>query len=151
MPLLLLPFTFCLFPSIVEIVREQTLSLIVNEIKPLLEGRAPGKVFQLSRLSLAIDFRTGDGRYLFLSTEPGAPRLYMIARRTRELEKESQASSHFIYAMRKQLGGGTLLSLTKDEGERIVRFSFDVADATGKEHRRSLIAQLTGRSANLLL
>jgi len=132
-------------------VDEQTLNRIVGEIKPLLEGRAPGKVFQLSRVAVAIDFRTGDGRYLFLSVEPSAPRLYMIARRARELEKESQPSSHFIYALRKHLGGGRLLSVTKDEGERIVRFSFAVEDAVGDEHRRSLIAQLTGRTANLLL
>ncbi|HEV2912431.1 MAG TPA: NFACT RNA binding domain-containing protein [Pyrinomonadaceae bacterium] len=130
---------------------EQTISRIVSELKPLLEGRAFGKVFQLSRLSLAIDFRTGDGRYLFLSVEPSAPRLYMIARRTRDLEKQSQPSSSFIFAMRKHMGGGTLISLTKDEGERIVRFSFSVPDALGMEHRRQLIAQLTGRAANLLL
>jgi predicted ribosome quality control (RQC) complex YloA/Tae2 family protein len=132
-------------------VNEQTVGDIVNELKPLLEGRPLGKVFQLSRLSLAIDFRTGDGRYLFLSVEPASPRLYMIARRTRDLEKESQASSHFIFAMRKHLGGGTLLSLTKDEDERIVRFCFSVQDELGEAHRRWLIAQLTGRAANLLL
>ncbi|HEX8144919.1 MAG TPA: NFACT RNA binding domain-containing protein [Pyrinomonadaceae bacterium] len=130
---------------------EQTVSLILEEIKPLLEGRPAGKVFQLSRLSLAIDFRTGDGRYLFLSVEPAAPRLHMIARRTRDLEKESQASSHFVLAIRKHLGGGTLLELTKDEGERIVRFRFQVSDELGNAHHRWLIAQLTGRTANLFL
>ena len=130
---------------------EQTISRIVREIKPLLEGRTLGKVFQLSRLSLAVDFRTGDGRYLFLSVEPAAPRLYMIARRTRDLEKQSQGSSSFIFAIRKHLGGGRLLSLEKDEGERIVRFSFSVEDAVGAERNRLLVAQLTGRAANLLL
>ncbi|HYY57077.1 MAG TPA: NFACT family protein, partial [Pyrinomonadaceae bacterium] len=130
---------------------EQTISRIVREIKPLLEGRALGKVFQLSRLSLAVDFRTGDGRYLFLSVEPASPRLYMIARRMRDLEKQSQASSSFIFAIRKHLGGGRLLSLTKDEGERIVRFSFSVEDAVGAERNRMLVAQLTGRTANILL
>jgi predicted ribosome quality control (RQC) complex YloA/Tae2 family protein len=92
-----------------------------------------------------------DGRYLFISVEPARPRLYLIARRVRDLEKESQASSHFISAMRKHLGGGTLLSLTRDEGERIVRFRFSVPDEIGDAHPRWLIAQLTGRAANLLL
>ncbi|MBA3805691.1 MAG: NFACT family protein, partial [Acidobacteria bacterium] len=130
---------------------EQTLSRIVSEIRPLLEGRRLGKVFQLSRFALALDFRTSEGRYLFLSAEPAAPRLYLMARRTRDLEKQSQASSPFIYAMRKHLGGGTLLSLTKDDGERIVRFHLSVSDELGDIHQRSFIAQLTGRSANLLL
>jgi predicted ribosome quality control (RQC) complex YloA/Tae2 family protein len=132
-------------------VYEETIKAIVAELKPLLEGRALGKVFQLSRLSLAIDFRTNDGRYLFLSVETAAPRLYMIARRTRELEKQSLPSSPFIFAMRKTLGGGTLVSLTADEGERIVRFHVSVPDALGAEHNRWLIAQMTGRTANLLL
>ncbi len=148
---LLLPFTFLLLPSILRVVDEQNLSRIVSEIKPLLEGRRLGKVFQLSRLTLAIDFRTSDGRYLFLSIEAAAPRLYLIARRTRDLEKQSQASSPFIYVMRKHLGGGTLLSLTKDDGERIVRFHVSVSDEMGDTQHRRLIAQLTGRSANLLL
>lgn len=128
---------------------EQTLSRIVNEIGPQLVGRRLGKVFQLSRTALAFDFRTG--LYLFLSVEPASPRLYLIARHTRELEKQSQASSPLIYAIKKHLGGATLLSVDKDEDERVVRFSFSVMDELGETHKRRLIAQLTGRTANLLL
>jgi predicted ribosome quality control (RQC) complex YloA/Tae2 family protein len=132
-------------------VDEQTLSRIVSEIRPQLEGHRLGKVFQLSRTALVFDFRTSAGLYLFLSVEPASPRLYLVARRTRELEKQSQASFPFIYAMRKHLGGGTLLSINKDEGERVVRFSFSVQDELGETHKRWLIAQLTGRTANLFL
>jgi predicted ribosome quality control (RQC) complex YloA/Tae2 family protein len=132
-------------------VDEQTLSRIVSEIRPQLEGRRLGKVFQLSRTALAFDFRTSAGLYLFISAEPAGPRLYLIARHTRELEKQSQASSPFIYAIRKHLGGATLLSINKDEGERVVRFSFNAQDELGETHNRWLIAQLTGRTANLLL
>jgi predicted ribosome quality control (RQC) complex YloA/Tae2 family protein len=132
-------------------VDEQTLSRIVSEIGPQLVGRRLGKVFQLSRAALVFDFRTSAGLYLFISAEPASPRLYLIARRTRELEKQSQASSPFIYAIRKHLGGGTLLSINKDEGERVVRFSFSVTDELGETRKRWLIAQLTGRTANIFL
>lgn len=128
---------------------EQTISRIVSEIMPQLEGCRLGRVFQLSRTALAFDFRTG--LYLFLSVEPASPRLYLIARHTRELEKQSQAPSSFVYAIRKHLGGGTLLSLNKDEGERVVRLFFNVQDELGEIHKRCLIAQLTGRTANLFL
>jgi predicted ribosome quality control (RQC) complex YloA/Tae2 family protein len=124
---------------------------IVAELKPRLTGRPWGKVFQLSRAAIAVDFRTGDGRYLFISVEPGQPRLYMIARTVRELEKSSNAPSQFALVLRKSLGGAMLRSLTKDDGERIVRFTFDVPDATGEEHVATLVAQLTGRTANLFL
>lgn len=110
-----------------------------------------GKVFQLTRASLAIDFRAPDGRYLFLSVEPAAPRLYMIERSVRELEKQSLPPSSFVLALRKHLGGATLDSLTKDEGDRIVRFAFEARDAMGNTQPRVLVAQLTGRAANLYL
>ena len=95
---------------------DQTIRAVVEEITPILAGRVMGKVFQLSRVELAIDFRTRDGRYLFLSVEPARPRLYLIARRVRDLEKQSLAPSPFALLLRKHLGGATLLSLTKDEG-----------------------------------
>lgn len=130
---------------------DQTIKGIVEEIAPALVGHALGKVFQLTRASLAINFRTNDGRDLFLSVEPAAPRLYMIRRSVRELEKQSLAPSSFLLALRKHLGGATLGSITKDEGDRIVRFVFAARDAMGNTQARALVAQLTGRAANLFL
>lgn len=117
----------------------------------MLSGRTMGKVFQLSRLALAIDFRPGDGRYLFISVEPSRPGIYMIERRVRDLEKQSLALSSFVQVLRKHLGGAKLLSLTKTDADRIVRFSFKAHDEVGQLYARSLVAQLTGKAANLLL
>ena len=108
-----------------------------------------GPVFQLSRASLAADFRTGDGRYLFIAAEPGDPRLYMLARPVRELEKASEHPSAFLLALRKHLGGAVLRDLTKDDGDRVVRFSFAARDAVGDERERTLVAQLTAPRAHL--
>lgn len=130
---------------------QETLQEIVGELKGLLPGRFLGKIFQLSAFSLAIDFGLKDEGYLFLSIEPAAPRLYLIKRGVRELEKASMPLSSFVQTMRTSLGGGNLLSLTKDEGERVVRFAFSVADDLGDPRNSFLVAQLTGRSANLLL
>jgi predicted ribosome quality control (RQC) complex YloA/Tae2 family protein len=131
---------------------EETIRAIVEEIAPLVSGRAMGKVFQLSRTSLAIDFRLSDGRYLFVSVDPSTdPRLYLISRRVRDLEKQSLHPSPFVLALRKHLGGAELVSLTKDEGDRVVRFHFKTSDAIGNFSERAVVAQLTGRAANLLL
>lgn len=131
---------------------DETIKAIVEEIEPLAVGRAAGKVFQLSRTSLAIDFRLNDGRYLFVSVDPSTePRLYLIARRVRDLEKQSLQPSSFLLALKKHLSGAELISLKKDEGDRIVRFSFRARDALGNILERVLVAQLTGRAANLLL
>ncbi|HEY0097308.1 MAG TPA: NFACT family protein [Pyrinomonadaceae bacterium] len=130
---------------------DKLIASIVAELAPALAGRMLGKVWQLSRVSLVIDFRLSDGRYLFISIDPAAPRLYAIARTVRELEKLSLAPSNFVQTLRKHLGGARLVSLDKDEGERIVRFAFASYDAVGEAHDWTLIAQLTGRAANLLL
>lgn len=130
---------------------DQTITAIVDELAPTLVGRTFGKVFQLSRTSFAIDFRSGDNRYLFLSVEPAAPRLYLIERRTRDLEKQSLPPSSYTQSLRKQLGGATLNALAKDKDDRIVRFNFTARDEMGNTRERTLVAQLTGKAANLLL
>jgi predicted ribosome quality control (RQC) complex YloA/Tae2 family protein len=130
---------------------EQLIEEVVEEIRPALTGRRWGKVFQLSAASLAVDFRAGDGRYLLISVEPGQPRLHSISRAVRELERASHSPTPFALVLRKRLGGASLRSLMKDEGERVVRFDFAAADATGEEHAVTLVAQLTGRTSNLFL
>ncbi|HVS82410.1 MAG TPA: NFACT family protein [Pyrinomonadaceae bacterium] len=128
---------------------DESIKAIVAEIEPLLVGRAPGKLFQLGPLSLAIDFRLRDG-YLFISAEPGLPRLHLIKRRVRDLEKQSIPSTQFALALRKELAGATLRALKKDSADRVVRFRFACKDEL-EAKERTLIAQLTGRSANLFL
>jgi predicted ribosome quality control (RQC) complex YloA/Tae2 family protein len=130
---------------------EQTIAAIVEEIAPLLVGRSLGKIFQLSRAALAIDFRLHDGRYLFISIDPSDPRLYLIERRVRDLEKQAMPLAQFGLTLRRQLSGATLDAITKDEHERIVRLSFTARDDIGNNRVRSLVAQLTGRASNLLL
>ncbi len=129
---------------------DQTIKEIVAEIEPLLAGRAPGKIFQLGAQSLAIDFRLRDG-YLFISAEPVGPRLYLIKRRVRDLEKQSIPPTQFALALRKELAGATLRALEKDATDRVVRFRFACRNELDQIIQRTLIAQLTGRSANLFL
>jgi predicted ribosome quality control (RQC) complex YloA/Tae2 family protein len=130
-------------------VQEEILKRIVDELDELLPGRFLGRLFQLSSTSLAIDFGLKDKGYLFIDIDPAAPRLYLIKRTVRELEKASAPLSSFAQAVRAKLGGGSLLSLTRDENERVVRFSF--ANELGDSQRPVLVTQLTGRSANLFL
>lgn len=130
----------------------ETLQAVVNEILPILAQKRIGKIFQLARYRLAIDFRPGDGRYLFLNFDPStAPRLYLIRRRVRELEKQSELSSNFVLFARKRLANAQLFRIGKDENDRIVRFHFLGETETGDIEGYALIAQLAGRSANLFL
>jgi predicted ribosome quality control (RQC) complex YloA/Tae2 family protein len=132
-------------------VHQETLKEIVGELSELLPGRFLGRIFQLSTNSLALDFGLKHEGFLFISVEPAAPRLHLIKRSTRELEKASAPPSHFAQALRAGLGGGKVVAITKDENERIVRSTFSVADELGDVREWSMVAQLTGRSANLFL
>ncbi len=130
---------------------QQTIEEIVKEISDHLSGRFLGRTFQLSPQSLAIDFGLRDAGYLFISVDPTAPRVYLIERSSRQMEKQSITPLQFVQALRSNLGGGRLLSVAKDVSERIVRLSFSVEDELGESNGAALVAQLTGRSANLFL
>ncbi|MFL6210885.1 MAG: NFACT family protein [Pyrinomonadaceae bacterium] len=130
---------------------EQLIAAVVAEIAPVLTGRTLGKVWQLTRATVVVDFRLRDDRYLLIAAEPNEPRLHLIRRTVRELERQARAPDPFLLAVRKHLGGATLLAVMKDEGDRVVRFTFAARDVVGAEHQATLIAQLTGRAANLLL
>lgn len=131
---------------------DQTIKSIVDEIATVLVGNRIGKVFQLSRLTIAIDFRTRDSRYLLLSVDPRTgPSLYLIVRRVRDLEKQSLKPGSFVATFHKRLAGAHLVAIQKEEGDRIVRFSFKARDISGKSQEYTLIAQLTGRTANIHL
>jgi predicted ribosome quality control (RQC) complex YloA/Tae2 family protein len=129
----------------------ETLSAIISELAASLPGRFLGRVFQLSEFALALDFGLKGEGCLFVSVEPAAPRLYLVKRTNRELEKTSGIAGHFAQSLRTHLGGGELLSVTKDMDERVARFSFSLVDDFGDLKQRVLVAQLTGRSANLFL
>jgi len=132
-------------------VHQETLKEIVAELAELLPGHFLGKIFQLSAFSLAIDFGLKAEGYLFISIEAAAPRLYLIKRSVRELEKAAAPLSGFAQALRANLGGGNVISITKDQAERVVRVSLSVVDELGDSRDFDLVAQLTGRSANLFL
>ena len=127
---------------------DATVSAVVSEIAPLLAGRAPGKIFQFDPQSFAIDFGLRSEGWLFISVEPGSPRMYLIKRRVRDLNKQSTALNQFGLMLRKELSLTRVSAITKLPNDRIVRFQFSGADAIGQ---RTLIAQLTGRSANLFV
>ncbi len=130
---------------------DASIQQIVDEIAPILIGRSPGKIFQFDSFSLAIDFGLRSAGDLFFSVEPAHPRLYLIKRRLRDLEKLSRPLTQFPLTLRKELSGTTVTSVTRDIHDRIVHFAFNGTDEIGNARVRILVAQLTGRSANLLV
>lgn len=130
---------------------DQAIEEVVAELASLLTGRAPGKIFQLNPVALVIDFRLPDHRCLLASVDPALPRIHLIKGRLRDLEKQSVPLGQFALALRKELSNMSLHSVVKDKADRIVRFHFAGRDELERLRRVTLVAQLSGRSANLLL
>jgi predicted ribosome quality control (RQC) complex YloA/Tae2 family protein len=122
---------------------------IVEELRKGLSGRFFGKIFQLTPLSFAFDFGLR-GEFLFVSVDPASPRLYLIRRRTRDLEKQSMPLTAFGQFMRSRLSGAYLVNISKDSLDRIVRLTFRIDDESGPIFRR-LVFQLTGRTADIFI
>ena len=132
-------------------VNEKTLGKISAELESEMLGQKFGKIFALARFRFAIDFRLPNSKYLFVSIEPSAPRLYLIQRRLRDLESQSKNPSPFILLLRNKLANAVLEKIEKEEGERIIRFAFSAYNEIGVPAEYALVFQLTGRSANLFL
>ena len=122
---------------------------VVDELRTRVTSRFFSKIFQLSPLSFAFDFGLR-GEFLFVSVDPASPRLYLIRRRTRDLEKQSMPLTAFGQFMRSRLGGASLVTISKDALDRIVRLTFRIDNETGPIFRR-LVIQLTGRTANIFV
>ncbi|HEX6717257.1 MAG TPA: NFACT RNA binding domain-containing protein [Pyrinomonadaceae bacterium] len=123
---------------------------VVEELRVALSGRYVGKLYQLSPVSFAIDFGLR-GEFLFVSVDPASPRLYLIRRRTKDLEKQSIPLSTFGQMLRSKLGGAHLVNISKDPLDRIVRLTFRIDDDGASTIFRRLVIQLTGRTADLFL
>src|SRR6185295_7843289 len=119
---------------------------VIDELRSVLPGRFFGKIYQLGPVSFAIDFGLR-GEFLFISVDPASPRLYLIHRRTKDLEKQSVALGAFGQMMRAKLSGAHVVGISKDPLDRIVRITFRNEELIF----RRLVIQLTGRTADLFL
>jgi predicted ribosome quality control (RQC) complex YloA/Tae2 family protein len=129
---------------------QELIRRVVEELRTALNGRFLGKIFQLTPLSFAFDFGLR-GSFLYISVEPSSPRLYLIHRRARDLQKASSQLGHFGQLLRARTNGCAVVSVDKDPLDRIVRLTFRCDDETGATHFRRLVVELTGRTANLFL
>src|SRR5687768_8675224 len=129
---------------------DELIRRVVEELRASLTGRFLGKIYQLTALSFAFDFGLR-GSFLLISVEPSSPRLYLIERRSRDLQKVSIPLEHFGQLLRARTNGGALVKVEKETNDRVVRLTFRCEDDDGTTQLRKLIVHLTGRAANLYL
>lgn len=128
-----------------------TLEKIAADLKAELTGQKFGRIFSLTKLRFAVDFRLRESKFLFVSAESFAPRIYFIKRKLREIEKQSINPSQFVLYLRKKISNAEVKSVEKISDERVLRFDLTLRNELGQIENYALIFQLTGRSANIFL
>jgi predicted ribosome quality control (RQC) complex YloA/Tae2 family protein len=132
-------------------VNEVTIEAVCAEMRGVMIGHRAGKIFALTTRRIAIDLRISEGRYLFIAAESNAPRIYLIKRRLKDLERTSVNPSPFHLLLRKYISGFELCAIEKVQNERVVRLRFEGETETGDRVGSTVIVQLTGKSANVFL
>jgi len=127
-------------------VNEQLIERIVPEIRAALLGLRFREAFQLDDNRFTLAFDGDDFRLLFIGIERIEPRIYLIQRRLRDLKKQKTNPGKFVASLTNILGEMELIGIEKTENERVIEFQF-----RNSTESRSLMVQLTGRSANLFV
>lgn len=133
-----------------------TLQALTSDLQTILPGQRLGRISQPGSTDLALDFRLRDGRWLMISTDPQRLALYLTRRDARKPGAAARTDTPFASLLKKYLSGARLTAIEKTGYDRVVRFDFEAfaageKDAPGPAVPRSLVIELIGRAANVLL
>ncbi len=116
---------------------------VVREIAPVLTGGWVQKIHQPTPRAITLQVRApGQTLSLFVSAASDTARLHFLTQR----QPNPAAPPPFCQFLRAHIQGARLDGIEQVQGDRIVRFRM-----TAREGACSLIAQLTGKRADLLL
>ena len=124
------------------------LRAVLSEMRPALTGAKIDRIQQPSSDTLYLTLRTVQGnKKLLINTGAHAPRLQF----TDAVRENPAQPPMFCMLLRKHLLGARILEVTQPDGDRVARFETAGTDELGDSARRSLIVELMGRYANVIL
>jgi predicted ribosome quality control (RQC) complex YloA/Tae2 family protein len=126
-------------------VNEKLIEQIVSELADALIQTAFREAIQLTDDRFILSFDGEEFRLLNIDLNPIGPAIYLIERKWRELKKNKMNTAKFVADLQKWFHGSNVSRIEKLENERVLQISFENSDD------RSLIVQLTGKSANLFI
>lgn len=119
------------------------IAAVVKEISPVIVSGWIQKVFQPTPRAITLEIRTpGHTLSLFISADPETARLHLLTQRF----PNPPSPPPFCQFLRAHIQGARIDGLEQVQGDRIVHLRL-----TAREGPCTLIAELTGRKANLLL
>ncbi len=124
------------------------LKAVTAELDTALRDCRIDKLHQPTRDSVLLQMRSREGtKRLLICVNPGYPRLHLT-----EMAQENPAQPPmFCMLLRKHLMGGKLVRVEQTPMERCVSLRFACTDELGIPVEKLLIAELMGRTSNLIL
>ena len=124
------------------------LSAVMGEIRSRTADARVDKIHQPSRDTVIIQLKCREGREkLLFALNPTAPRLHLT---TASPENPAEPPM-FCMLLRKHLLGARLIEMQQIPMERCAMFTFDCIDEMGDHVKKTLVAELMGRTCNLYL
>ncbi len=124
------------------------LTAVLSELRETAIAARVEKIQQPSRDTVIFQLKTQTGRQkLMFVASPTAPRLHLT---TASPENPAEPPM-FCMLLRKHLSGARIRSISQIPMERCVRIAFDCLDEMGDQVRKTLVAELMGRTCNLYL
>lgn len=121
----------------------QEIAAVLQEVAPALTGGWIQKIYQPAPLTIVLEIRIpGQTHRLVISCFPETSRLHLA---TASLQNPPSPPS-FCQFLRAHLQGAHIDAISQVQDDRIVRI-----DLTTKAGPRALVAELTGKTANLLV
>ncbi len=125
-----------------------TLALVAAELKETLLDAKIDKIYEPTRDEMLITLRCWNKTHrLLLSARSGSARVCFTAA---TFENPAVPPS-FCMLMRKHFGGGKVIDIRMEEGDRIVYFVFQCVNEMGDLVQNTICAELMGRYSNLVL
>ena len=124
------------------------LSAVMEEIQARTADARVDKIHQPSRDTVILQLKCREGREkLLFALNPTAPRLHL----TNASPENPAEPPMFCMLLRKHLSGARLLEMRQIPMERCAFFTFDCIDEMGDHVKKTLVAELMGRTCNLYL
>lgn len=124
------------------------LSALAKELRDKLEGAKIDKIQQPERDMVLFSLRgKGENLKLLLAAGTGNARVHL----TKASFENPAEPPMFCMLLRKYLIGARILSVSQPAYERILKLELETRDELGLAGHRTLVAELIGRSANLIL
>lgn len=125
-----------------------TVSALARELSDKIEGGRIDKIQQPEKDMLLISLRAkGENLRLVLAAGTGNARVHL----TRGAFENPAEPPMFCMLLRKHLVGARIVSVTQPNFERMLVITLDTHDELGVQSEKKLIAELIGRSANVIL